>query len=120
MALTIQFEEHQLFVVRSSGVIDRPEADAIKKEVVQFIKRHGRACGLIIINDDFHNVSKFASWDDDENDEFIQKHIDRLAIVGDIQWRDSALLFFLNGLVPFSIQFFKADQEAFARAWLKN
>ncbi|GAB6139461.1 hypothetical protein JCM14076_01900 [Methylosoma difficile] len=120
MALTIQFEENNLFVVRSSGVLDRPDADAIKKEVVSFMKRHGRAIGLIIIEDGFLNVSKFASWDDDEDDEYIQKHLDRLAIVGDLRWRDSALLFFLNGFVPFSIEFFKTDQEAFARAWLKN
>jgi len=120
MALSIEFEANNLFVIRSTGVLERGEADAIKKQVVSFIKRHGRATGLIIIDEAFQSLSAFASWDDDEDDEFIQKHIDRLAIVGDLRWRDSAMLFFLNGFVPFSIEYFKAGQETFARAWLRN
>lgn len=120
MALTIEFEENSLFVIRSSGVLERSDVDGIKKQVVNFIKRHGRATGLIIIEDGFQSLSAFASWDDDEDDEFIQKHIDRLAIVGDLRWRDNALMFFLNGFVPFSIEYFKAGQETFAKAWLKN
>jgi len=120
MALSIEFEANNLFVIRSSGVLERDEVDAIKRHVVNFIKRHGRATGLIIIEDGFQSLSAFASWDDDEDDEFIQQHVDRLAIVGDLRWRDSALLFFLNGFVPFSIEYFKSGQETFARAWLEN
>lgn len=120
MALTIEFENNNLFVVRSTGILIRSDADAIKKQVVSFIKRYGRAKALIIIDEGFLSISTFASWDDDEDDEFIQKHVDRMAIVGDMRWRDSALLFFLNGFVPFTMEFFKADQEAFARAWLNS
>ena len=41
-----------------------------------------------------------------------------MAIVSDLRWRDSALLFFLNSMVPFQMEYFKSDQEEFARAWL--
>ncbi|ASF45568.1 SpoIIAA family protein [Methylovulum psychrotolerans] len=121
MALTVKFEaENNLFVVHTTGVLVRTEADAIKKQVVAFIKTYGRAKGLIIIDEGFLSIATFVNWDDDEDDEFLQQHVDRLALVGDMKWRDSALLFLLHGFVPFSIHYFKADQEAFARAWLHS
>lgn len=118
MALTVDFEDNNLIVVHVSGVLVRMEADVIKKQIVSHIKRHGKACVLIIIDEGFVNIATFVNWDDDEDDEFIQQHVIRLALVGDLKWRDSALLFLLNGFVPFSIEYFKAGQEAFARAWL--
>jgi len=120
VALTVEFEENNLFVIHTSGVLVHSEADVIKKQVAAFIKRHGRAKALIIIDEGFLSISNFASWDDDEDDEFIQKHIDRLAFVGDMRWRDSALLFLLNGFVPFTMEYFKPGQETFARAWLNS
>ncbi|MDD5271216.1 MAG: STAS/SEC14 domain-containing protein [Methylovulum sp.] len=118
MALTVEFEENNLVIVHVAGVLVRTEADAIKKQVVAFIKRHGRAKVLILIDEGFLNIATFVNWDDDEDDEFLQQHVDGVALVGDLKWRDSALLFLLHGFVPFSIEFFKTGQEAFARAWL--
>ncbi|MDO9103525.1 MAG: STAS/SEC14 domain-containing protein [Methylovulum sp.] len=118
MALILESDGSNLVVIRSSTVLTRAEADDVKKQVIAVIGRQGKISILIIIEAGFVNVDALANWDDDHDDEFIQKHIIRMAIVGDLKWRDSALLFFLNGWLPFSIKYFKADQEDFARAWL--
>lgn len=107
-----------LAIIRATDVISRAEADAIKKDIISIIRRYGKVNILIIIEQDFTNLDMLANWDDDEDDEFIQKHIIRMAILGDIKWKDRALLFFLKGFLPFSMEFFKVGQEGFARAWL--
>jgi hypothetical protein len=49
---------------------------------------------------------------------FIQQQVIRLAIVGDLRWRDKAVLFFLNAVGRFQIDYFKPEHEPLARAWL--
>ena len=44
--------------------------------------------------------------------------IERMAIVGDEQWRDLTLLFTSQGLRPFPIEYFAPGRLAEARAWL--
>lgn len=107
-----------LAIVRATDIISRAEADTAKKDIINIIRRYGKVNILIIIEKDFANLDMFANWDDDEDDEFIQKHIIRMAILGDIKWKDRALLFFLKGFLRFSMEFFKLEQEALARAWL--
>lgn len=118
MTLKLEPEQNNLLVIRASDVLTRIESDETKKEVVKLIKARGKLNILIIIEESFANLEAFANWDDDHDDEFIQRHINRMAIVGDLKWRDNALMFFLGGLLPFSIQYFKPGQEAFAKAWL--
>jgi hypothetical protein len=118
MAIRFVAEENNLAVIRASEVLTRAESDETKRHVVAMIERQGKVNVLIIIEEGFANLEAFANWDDDHHDEFIQRNVKRMAIVGDLKWRDSALLFFLSGLLPFTIEYFKSDQEAFARAWL--
>jgi hypothetical protein len=118
MAIELEYEDANLVIIRGSGVVKRAEADEIKRQVVALIHRYGNINVLIMIEEGFSNLEAFVDWSDDHDDEFIQKHVNRMAIVGDLKWRDSALLFFLKGYLPFSIEYFKAGQEEFARAWL--
>jgi hypothetical protein len=120
MDIVFTAEPNNLAVIRASGILTRAKSDAIKRQVIDFIIKNG--CSkikiLIIIEEDFSNLEAFANWEDDHDDEFIQQHILRMAIVGHLKWRDSALMFFLAGLLPFTIEFFKTEQEVFARSWL--
>lgn len=118
MAINLEHENNGLVVIRASGILTRAESDAAKQRVVAAIHQRGKVDVLIIIEAGFANLEAFADWSDDHDDEFIQQHVNRLAIVGDLKWRDNALLFFMKGFLPFSIEFFKADREDFARAWL--
>jgi hypothetical protein len=118
MTLHIAHETPNLVVIRSSGVLVRDEVDAAKRQVFAHMMEHGRQHVLIRIEADFASLQAFARWDDIAEDRFIQQHVIRLALVGDLRWRDNALLFLLSGLVPFQMEYFPAGQEAFARTWL--
>lgn len=118
MAIYFEHEDTGLVTLRVSGVLTRAESDVAKQQVIAVIERHGSVNVLVVMEADFASLEEFVSWDDDHDDEFIQKHVNRLAIVGDLRWRDSALLFFLKGFLPFSIEFFKTGHEDFAKAWL--
>ncbi len=118
MTVSVYIEAADLLVVRASGVLMRAEVDEAKHKVFAHIMENGKAQVLIMIEHGFSNLQAFVNWDDIAIDKYIQQNIVRMAIVGDLRWRDSALLFFLNSVVPFQMEYFKADQEEFARAWL--
>jgi hypothetical protein len=56
---------------------------------------------LIIIEKGFSNLETFAYWNGDHDNEFIQPHGNRIAIVGDLKWGMAPLLFFQNR-IPWS------------------
>ncbi len=118
MTVNIRFEEPALVVLNASGVLMRAEVDAAKRQVHDHMQAHGKQHVLAVIEEGFENLQAFVSWDDIDVDRYIQQHVIRMAIVGDLRWRDTALLFFLNGVSRFQIEYFKAGQEEFARAWL--
>jgi hypothetical protein len=118
MSVEVSFESADFIVVRCQGTLEREAVDAAKRQVFAHMMEHGMAHLLIVLAPGFNNLQAFASWDDIEEDRFIQKHVIRLAIVGDLRWRDSAVLFLLGGLVPFQMEYFPSDQEDFAHAWL--
>lgn len=72
MAVNVNFEEGNLAVIRSSGVLTRPEVDQAKRQVHDHIVAHGKVLALIIIEDGFVNLEAFAKWDDIEVDAVIQ------------------------------------------------
>ena len=118
MTVKLEFAENNLVISHTSGILTRDEFNHAKNEVATFIKKNGKINMLVIIEESFSNMQAFVSWDDDDVDDFIQKNTNRLAIVGNLKWYEDALLFFLNGLVPFTIEYFKLGQEKLAIAWL--
>jgi hypothetical protein len=96
MAVKLEYEDNNLIVIRASDVLKRTESDETKKQVVTFINQQGRINVLIIIEKGFSNLEAFACRDDGHDDEFIQRHVNRIAIVGDLKWRMAPLYFFQN------------------------
>jgi hypothetical protein len=120
MTVKLEIAENNLVIIRASEVLMRNEADDAKKQVFTIIERQGTINVLIVIEQGFSNLQAFVSWDDNHLDEFIQKNIKRMAIIGDLKWHDDAMLFFLSGLLPFTIEYFKFGQEELALAWLHS
>ncbi|MBC7609193.1 MAG: STAS/SEC14 domain-containing protein [Polaromonas sp.] len=118
MTISVSFEEKNLVVMRGSDELKRLEADQAKRQICSHILENGKIFVLVFIEPGFTNLEAFASWDDIEEDTVIQKNVIRLAVVGDLRWRDTALLFFITAVASFQIEYFKADQEDFARSWL--
>lgn len=119
MALTVEFETNpRLIVIRASGVLLRAESDAAKRQVHDWMEEHGAAPALIVVEEGFSNLEAFASWDDIDVDTYLQAHVVRLAIVGDLRWRDTAMLFLASAIAKFKMDYFPQAQESLARAWL--
>jgi SpoIIAA-like len=118
MSLNLVLEAPDLAVIRASETLLRAEVDAMKKRVAAHILANGKVHLLFIIDPGFSNLEAFASWDDIEADKIIQPNVIRVAIVGDLRWRDKALVFFITAVASFQIEYFPAEQEEFARAWL--
>jgi hypothetical protein len=120
MSLSLEFPAADQAVLRVDGILLRSEVDAVKRQVYEHILQHGRLHVLVFLESSFDNLQAFASWDDIPEDDVIQRHVIRLALVGDVRWRDRALLFFLNAVSPFPMQFFSPEQEVLALAWLHD
>jgi hypothetical protein len=120
MTVLVDFEAPNLVTIRVSGTLRRAEVDAGKHQVHDLMQRHGPCLVAILLEPGFSNLEAFVRWDDIDADQYIKRHIIRLAAVGDLRWRDSALLFLFNTMVPFQIEYFPAAQEEFAKAWLTD
>ena len=118
MTVSVSFEEGNLVVIRGSGELKRDEVDQTKRQIYNYILANGEIYMLILIDEAFKSFEAFASWEDIEEDAVIQPNVKRLALVGDLRWRDQALLFLITAVASFQIEYFKPEQEEFARVWL--
>lgn len=119
MTVQLEFEaEHRLVVVRATGVLTRDKMDVTKQTVAELMQAHGKLSVLIAIEDEFINLDALGHWEDGPVDDYLQKHVNHIAILGDLRWRDRALLFFMSAWLPHRVEFFPPNQEVLARAWL--
>lgn len=118
MTVSLSFEEGNLVVIRGSGELKRDEVDQTKRQIYNYILANGPIYMLFLIDEAFKSFEAFASWEDIEEDAVIQPNVKRLALVGDLRWRDQALLFLITAVASFQIEYFKPEQEEFARVWL--
>ncbi len=118
MTVSIAIEANGLVVGRVSGIFQHSEFETSKKQISQYIQQNGRISVLVLIDPDFSGLEHSVEWQDNHHDEFIQQHVDHLAIVGQPHLAEDAVLFLLGGLVPFPIKYFNADHAGLARAWL--
>lgn len=120
MTVLVDFEAPNRITIRVSGTLRREEVDAGKRQVHDLMQAHGHCLAMIKLEPGFSNLEAFVRWDDIDVDQVIKRHIIRLAVVGDLRWRDSALLFLFNTMVPFQIEYFSAARDEFAKAWLTD
>lgn len=87
-------------------------------KVEPIIQQNGATSLLITLND-------FGGWDDDSGDwsdlsfgERNDRYLNKMAIVGDLEWKTSVEMFTLKGLWKIPIYYFLHGQEELAIAWL--
>ena len=68
----------------------------------------------------FEGWQKSDEWNDFTFQNKNDRYIERMAIVGDEQWKDGALMFTAKGLRPFPIEYFAPGEIAKARACLAS
>ncbi len=120
MTIQVEFFAPSRIDVHVNGLMLRDEVDASKHLVHDLMQEHGKCLVMIRLESGLLGMQALVSWDDIDVDHYIKEHIVRLAVVGDLRWRDSALLYLFNSMVPFQIEYFPAAQEELAQAWLTH
>ena len=117
MPVEWQIEKDNLVVLRVSGQLGIEEYQQAQADMEASIRKLGRVKALIFL-DGFTGWEKAGGWEDvsfvEKNDPYIEK----MALVGEEQWRDMAYTFTLKGLRPVPIEYFTPDQTSAARTWL--
>lgn len=118
MSIKVEFTPPNRVDVRVDGLLLRADVDAAKHQVHDLMQAHGKCLVMIRLENGLHGMQALVSWDDIDVDHTIKQHIIRLAVVGDLRWRDSALLFLFDSMVPFKIEYLPAAHDVLADAWL--
>ncbi|MDH5254477.1 MAG: STAS/SEC14 domain-containing protein [Gammaproteobacteria bacterium] len=117
MAAEISNVEGGVVTLRVSGRLTQRDLAAAQAETTRIIATAGKI-RLLVLAEDFAGWEKGGQWSDFSFQQAHDDDIERMAIVGDEQWRDLTLLFTSQGLRPFPIEYFAPGRLAEARAWL--
>lgn len=117
MTAEISNVEGGVVTLRVSGRLTQRELAAVQAEAAGIIGTRGKI-RILVRAEDFAGWEKGGTWGDFSFQVAHDDDIERMAIVGDEQWRDLTLLFTSQGLRPFPIEYFTPDRLADARAWL--
>ena len=120
MPIQVEFTAPNRVDVRVTGLMLRVEVDAAKYKIHDLMQEHGMCLIMIHLDSGLQGMQALVRWDDIDVDHSIKQHIIRMAVVGDLRWRDSALLYLFNSMVPFQIEYFPAAQDVLADAWLTH
>ena len=119
MPINFETQTDDVLIFRVSEELKLAEFLEAQNQIEEVINKIGNV-KILIITENFQGWERAEGWEDfsfqDRNDAFI----DKMAIVGDLKWKDSIFAFAAKGLRPVSIEYFEPDQEANARNWLKQ
>ena len=108
-----------IVTVEVTGRLMESELAAVQSRMAEIIREQGKV-RILVLAIAFEGWQRSGEWNDftfqNEND----RYIERMAIVGDEQWRDLALMFTAKGLRPFPIECFAPGELARAHAWLAS
>ena len=117
MSATIQREDNNTYVLRLSGEVQRSEFDKVQDKTAGDIDS-GVKPRILAILENFEGWEKSVAWG---NLDFLYWHsneIERIAIVGEPRFEQTALAFAGDGFRNAPVKFFPDGQLAEARAWL--
>lgn len=117
MPVSMHHERDNVYRFDIRGTLTKAEMDQASSAVVVEMKRIGKV-RLLFVLIGFKGWEKNQAWNDLT---FYVQHgdqIERIAIVGDEQWKSEALMFAAADLRSAPVQFFPSRDMALARAWL--
>jgi hypothetical protein len=117
--VSVEILEHSgnTLTARISGKLTQPALAALQDAAGDVLKKHGKT-RLLILTDNFDGWEREGDWGDLSFSIEHDKHIEKMAIVGDKKWEALALLFTSKGLRRFPIEYFQPADILKARAWL--
>ena len=117
MPASIQHESGNLFRIRISGLLRQSELKEVQAAAAKEITRLGTIT-LLFVLDEFEGWERGADWGDLAFYATHDKDIERIAIVGEPNWRDPGLAFAGAGIRRAPVKFYPPAESERARAWL--
>lgn len=117
MPVEILDDKGSLLRLRVQGTLSKAEFDRVIQSARTAIGREG-AIRLLVTLDGFAGWERHKGWGDLSFMMEEGRHIEKIAIVGDENWRDDALAFTAAGLRPTLIEFFAPSRLSDAQRWL--
>jgi hypothetical protein len=118
MAILIETEINGLLNVRISNLMTGEDMIQCQEAIISAIKLYGTIKGLMIL-DAFKGWEKSEAWKDVSFFSENEKKIEKIAVVGDLNWRDDMFAFLGGPFRSAPIEFFNPSQEPEARTWLE-
>ena len=117
MSVEIANVSDGLLTVKIAGHLKKSELVRAQASVAEMIRKYGKV-QLLVFATDFLGWAREDDWSEMSSPASQDKHIEKIAIVGDKRWEDLALAFTGKGFRPVKIEYFVPADLAKARAWL--
>jgi hypothetical protein len=118
MPVQIQYQPHDIYVLRISGTLKRSEFAAEQSALARQIDS-GSKPRLLVILEKFEGWERGAAWGNDLDFLFLHSgKISKIAIVGEPHWEALALAFAGAGVRRAPVKFFPPNELEQARSWL--
>ena len=118
MPILIETKANGLLKVIVSNIITREDVDHCQKTVATAIKNYGNVKVLMVL-DAFQGWGMSDEWKDFLFFAEYEDKINKIAVVGDLKWRDDMFSFLSGPFRSGSIEFFNPAQESEALVWLE-
>ena len=109
----------KLLEITIRGMFTKADHDRIIQVAKEAIAREGKIRALIFL-EGFRGWERNEDWGDVSFMMEQGRNIERMAIVGDENWKDDAIAFTAKGFRPTVIEFFSASRANAARTWAKE
>jgi len=119
MPIKWDFDSGNLCVYTVTGKLGKAEYEKGQQEAEAAIKKLG-SIRILIVLENFSGWERVQGWEDLSFSEQNDPYIEKIAIVGDPQWKDLVFAFTLKGLRPVPIEYFSTDEKSRARQWLEE
>jgi hypothetical protein len=106
-----------LIIVRIKGLFTKDDLNQMQTRAAEVIKKEGKIRILAIL-ENFLGWEKGGDWEDMTFQLEHDNDIEKMAIVGEEEWRDLVSAFLGKPFRPFAIEYFEPSQLDRARAWL--
>lgn len=104
--------------IRISGVMCVADLLTLQEASLKLI-RQGSTIRVLVMLENFQGWEQSSAWEQTAFMPDQDRQMQKMAIVGDEQWRDQACAFVAKGLRSFEIEYFLPSEFAEAERWLQ-
>ena len=102
---------------RVSGELKHSDLRKGQSALIDLIERHDRI-RIFVIAENFQGWEESGDWGDVSFHMKYDKHIERMALVGERKWEDLVSAFVGKGIRSVDIRYFSPSEMELAKAWI--